>query len=178
MSDFLDRLADRAKKQPMVKCEKHGVRPVLGICAACSTAQLKQLAEWQKACEIAHGHLISAANDCERFGRRIEKLEAVIEEITEVTHKQYCIDGLHGALPEGQHHSACQYLRELKAEADQEEKANADLAAESRDGAGEQLVAGDSTGGGNNPDGDTASGSGIDLKEELQNEVPKETDRN
>ena len=184
MSKIIDeirakRTLDLVKQLPKIRCQHHGVQPILGQCQGCAQAMLNEIATYKKAMGEARDHLLSAAKDCERFAKKLELYEAAIEEISEVTHKQYCIDGLHGALPEGEHHSACQYLRDLK-----EEIENADAAA--TDGSTAR-VEGNSADvppvSGDRVDGDTASGSGSDLEQQgvanvSGEEVPKETDHN
>ncbi len=164
---------DGIKKVPMMKCKTHGMRPVGFQCMACAQAQVNQMGRYQTALKEAHGHLISAAQDCERFGKRIERLEFVIEEIADVACAWL-------ACSEGNHHAFCGDIQRLVALEKEETKLEDAAATEHANGAGGQLVAGTDDSAAIRADGDCSLGSRNSLNNEGDKngdgeKVPEET---
>lgn len=99
-----------------LKCKDHGRQPVTAVCKLCFVRTFDQAKQYKAMVIEAHNHLLLAADDCERFDKRLKAFDNAFHEISEVTHAQYC----HG-LPEDQHHAACVYLLDLYEKTTKEE---------------------------------------------------------
>lgn len=104
----------------MVKCDIHGLIKPREVCGECAKEIVLQNRAFQTELAKLPEMLRSLANDHDKAKKRNEGLEFIIGEISRATHQQYCVDGLHGSLPEGEHHQACSYITEMMGELDKE----------------------------------------------------------
>lgn len=104
--------------KPLIKCGLHGlVQPILA-CQHCAMGMQAHNNAMREALKDVPAVLKKAATDLDVATAKLRAFEDLVFDIKTVTHKDYCVDKLHGALPEGkhaegvQHHPACAYLTE------------------------------------------------------------------
>lgn len=102
-------------KKGEVVCKIHGNQPPRVICGKCAVELVEQNQALGAQLAGVPEVLRKAANDIDVRDQQIKLFDQLLEKVYEATHKQYCVDGLHGARKEGDHHPACEFLfREME----------------------------------------------------------------
>ena len=98
--------------RPVMKCALHGLVEPIPACIVCAKNMQDANDKMRDALQEGHRVLIKASEDLDKASDQLRQFEGLVNEIHAVTHKDYCVDGLHGAMKSGEHHPACQFIAE------------------------------------------------------------------